>query len=253
MKKHLSVFGLFARSSLHRVLLILFAMCAIEIIFFHIELKNTLEIYEAVGSEISSLERIFARAATNVYFRIGLISITFLLCLPGCQFKSRTGYTLCRLSISERATFFNQALYNILVYFMLFAVQLVVAFVLSQYYISMVPSDCISNQTVVLAFYRNEFLHSILPLEDIGLWIRNALLILSLGFATAEFPYTQRRHKFSPTAIALLPYTVVYFDQSIGNLFHVITTSIIALMIAGEVTYVLKRKDEEDATDEQAD
>ena len=251
MRKHLSVFGLFARSSLYKVLLILLAMCAVETVFFHIELQNALEVYEAVGSGMASLERMFARAATNVYFRVGLILITVVLCLPGCQFKSSTSYTLQRLSVSERATFFHQAAYNTLIYFILVAVQLGVAFGLSQYYIRSVPAECISNQSVVLAFYRSNFLHSLMPFEDVGLWIRNGLIILSFGLASAEFPYRQRRHKFSSVATALGTYTVIYFDQSIGQLFHVIMTSIIVLMIVGEVAYTLTRKDEEALEDEQ--
>ncbi len=250
MKKHLSVFGLFARSSIYKVLLILLAMCAVEVAFFHFELQDALEAYEVVGSGMASLERLFARAATNVYFRVALVLISIVICLPGCEFKSNTSYTLRRLSVSERATFFHQAAYNTLVYVMLIAVQLVVAFGLSQYYVATVPAECISNQTITLAFYRNDFLHSLLPLEDVGLWIRNGLLILSFGLAAAEYPYRQRRHKFSATAMALGIYTIVYFDQSIGQLGHVITTSTIVLMIIGEVIYSLTRKDEEVVQDD---
>jgi len=245
MKKHLSVFGFFARSSFFKVLLILLAMCAVEAAFFHFELQDALEAYEVVGSGMASLERMFMSAATNVYFRIALALITLVVCLPGCEFKSKTSYTLRRLSISERAAFFHQAAYNTLVYLMLFGVQLALVFGLSQYYLSVVPEECFSNQTIFLAFYRNDFLHSLLPLEDIGLWIRNGLLVITFGLATAEYPYRQRRHKFSSTALALVVYTIVWFDQSIGQLGHVITTGIIALMLIGTTIYTLAKKDEE--------
>ena len=245
MKKHLSVFGLFARSSIYKVLLILLGMCIVEALFFYFELQEALEAYVAVGTDMASLEHIFARAATNVFFRVALVLITIILCLPGCEFKSITGYTLRRLSISERATFFHQAAYNALVYIMLFAVQLAVALGLAQYYVTAVPPECISNQTLMLAFYRNNFLHSLLPLEDVGLWIRNGLLVLSFALAAAEYPYKQRRNKFSATALALGIYTIVYFDQGIGQLDHVITTFIVAFIIIGAVIYSLINKGEE--------
>ena len=73
MKKHLSVFGFFARSSFFKVFLILLAMCAVEITFFHFELQDALEAYEVVGSGMPALERMFMRAATNVYFRVALV------------------------------------------------------------------------------------------------------------------------------------------------------------------------------------
>lgn len=250
MKKHLSVFGFFARSSFFKVFLILLAMCAVESAFFHFELQDALEAYEAVGSDMASLERMFMRAATNVYFRVALVLISIVICLPGCEFKSNTRYTLRRLSISERATFFHQAAYNALVYMMLIAVQLITVFGLSQYYLSAAPEECISNQTIFLAFYRNDFLHSLLPLEDVGLWIRNGLLIISLALAAAEYPYRQRRHKFSTTALALGIYIIVYFDQSIGQLGHVIITGVVSLIIIGEVIYTLTKKDEEAVEDE---
>ena len=250
MKKHLSVFGLYARSSLFRVIGILLLMCAVEVAFFHVELQKALEAYEVVGYGMASLERMFMRAATNVYFRVALVLITIVICLPGCEFKSKTGYTMRRLTISERATFFHQAAYNLLVYIMLFAVQLTLVFALSQYYLSAVPEECISNQTMFLAFYRNDFLHSLLPLEDIGLWIRNGLLIITFALATAEYPYRQRRHKFSSTALALVVYTIVWFDQDIGQLGHVIITAIIALMLIGTTVYILTKIDEEVVQDE---
>ena len=250
MKKHMSVFGLFARSSFYKVLLILVAMCAVQAVCFHLEWQDALDVYEAVDASLPSLERLFAKAATNVYFRVALVMVTVVICLPGCAFKSNTGYTLRRLSVSERGIFFYQAAYNTLVYLILMAVQLVMAFGLSQYYMATAPAECLSNQTVTLAFYRNEFLHSLLPFEDVGLWIRNGLLIVSLGLATAEYPYRQRRHKFSANAVALVMYTIVYFDRSIGQLGHVITTSIITLLLIGEVIYHLTRNDEEAMQDD---
>ena len=156
-----------------------------------------------------------------------------------------------RLSISERATFFHQAAYNALVYLILFGVQLALVFGLSQYYLSYVPEECISNQTMFLAFYRNDFLHSLLPLEDIGLWVRNGLLVITFALATAEYPYMQRRHKFSSAALALVMYTVIWFDQGIGQIGHVITTAIIALMLIGTTIYTLSKKDEEVVKDER--
>ena len=79
MKKHLSVFGFFARSSFFKVLLILLAMCAVEFTFFHFELQDALKAYEVVGSGMPSLERMFMSAATNVYFRVALVLISIVV------------------------------------------------------------------------------------------------------------------------------------------------------------------------------
>ena len=245
MKKHISVFGLFARSSIFKVLGILLLMCAVEATVFYFELQGALEAFEATGSMIS-LERTFAMAATNVYFRLALVLVTVVLCLPGCRFKSEPGYTLCRLSVSESATFLHQAAYNALVYVMLIAAQLVAVFAMACYYVAVAPAELVSNQTVTLAFYRSDFLHSLLPMEDVALWIRNGLLVVSLGIAAAEFPYKQRRHKFSAAAMAMVTYTIVWFEQSIGRPGQTVVTLIIFLIVISEVAYSLAKKEEEE-------
>lgn len=245
MKKHISVLGLLARSSVFKVLLILLGMSTVQIVSFHLKLLSGLDMYATAASGMPSLEEMFSSAAIGMYFRVAFVLIAIAVCLPGCEFKSNTSYTLRRLSVSERAVFFHQAVYNMLVYLMLLAVQLVVAFGLARYYIGAAPAECISNQTVVLAFYRNNFLHSILPLEDVGLWIRNGLLVLSLGLASAEFPYRQRRHKFSASTVALGIYTIVCFNQGIGQLTHVISTALITAAVIGEAIYNFTRKEEE--------
>lgn len=246
MKKHLSVFGLFARSSIFKVLVILLSMSIIEIAAFYFELQDAITSYQALGSnglQMVSLEKIIDRSAINVYFRAALALITIALCLPGCSFKSNTSYTLRRLSVSERATFASQSVYNILAYMMLFAVQISVAFALSQYYVISVPAECVSNQTVMLAFFRNDFLHSLLPLDEIGLWIRNVLLIVTLGLAAAEFPYKQRRKKFSAAAIGIITYIVVFFDRGIGDISHLTVTVIVVSIILIEICYGLFAKE----------
>lgn len=246
MKKHLSVFGLFARSSIFKVLVILLSMSIIEIAAFYFELQDAITSYQALGSnglKMVSLEKIIDLSAINVYFRVALVLMTVVLCLPGCSFKSNTSYTLRRLSVSERATFASQSVYNLLAYMILFAVQISVAFALSQYYVISVPAECVSNQTVMLAFFRNDFLHSLLPLDEIGLWIRNVLLIVTLGLAVAEFPYKQRRKKFSATAIAIAMYIVVFFDRGIGDISHLVETVIVVSIILIEICYGLFAKE----------
>lgn len=246
MKKHLSVFGLFARSSIFKVLLILLSMSIIEIAAFYFELQDAIESYLSLGSnglQMVSLEKIIDRSAINVYFRIALTLTTVVLCLPGCSFKSNTSYTLRRLSVSERATFASQASYNIFAYTILFAVQISVAFALSRYYVISAPAECVSVQTITLAFFRNEFLHSLLPLDEIGLWIRNILFIITLGLTAAEFSYKQRRKKFSATAIAIVMYIVVFFDRGIGDISHLVVTVIVVSIILIEICYGLFAKE----------
>ena len=249
MRRYTSVFGFFIRSSLYKILLIFAAMCAVEVIFFCQALHGALALYETNEAMMPSLERLFVDSAINIYFRVAFVLVTVVLCLVGCSFKSNVGYTLQRLSIREHSVFLCQAIYNMLVYVIFFAMQLIVAFSLAQYYTVSVSSELVSNQTVLLAFYRNHFLHSLMPLDDVTLWIRNAFLVISMGFTAAEYPYCQRRHKFSATAIALALYVVFAFDQGLGEVAHTIVTGVIAAVVIGADVYMLTKQDEEVALD----
>jgi hypothetical protein len=105
----------------------------------------------------------------------------------------------------------------------------------------------------MLAFWRNRFLHSLLPLGEVGLWIRNVLLIISFSLAAAEVPYLQRRHEFSSSVIWLTSYTVVFFNKGIGQgwglerNFQVLAAVIITAMVIRKVVCHLMKKEKEEA------
>lgn len=245
MKKHISVFGLYARSSIFKVLFILFAMCIAEIAIFHFVLQDACGKYEAEVLTMDSLARMFENAHTYTCFRIAFILITIVICLPGCAFKSQTDNTLRRLSISEPATVLHQAAYNVIVYFLFLAVQLAVVFALSQYYVTAVPEEYVGQMTIFLAFYKNSFLHSLLPLDEVRLWFRNGLLIFALGIATAEYSYKQRSGKFSFGVIVLGIFTVLFFARTIGDTGSLLFVIIVSLIITCEFIYALTLKNKE--------
>ena len=65
------------------------------------------------------------------------------------------------------------------------------------------------SQTIFLAFYRSELLHSLIPLEEISRWVRNGVMALGLGACAALEPFLQRRKELpweilAPVSLALL-------------------------------------------------
>ncbi|MBQ9692183.1 MAG: hypothetical protein IJV70_03410 [Clostridia bacterium] len=248
MKKHLSVFGLFARSSIYKIIGVILLISAAQAFFFRMELDKALKAYEAVGSGMATLEKMLARGAFGEWLAAGFIVITVFLCLTGHQ--ANTGYTIQRLSVSEKLTFIYQGIYNTLIYVILAASQIVLAYFLCKYYVTSAPQETVSDQTLFLAFYRNQLLHGLLPLEDTALWIRNVLLAICLGFTAAQFPYKFRRGKFEATVIAMAMYVIVYFRSEIGDIFRIASVSVIALMIGAEIVFtVFMREDEEEEED----
>ena len=235
IRKYASVFGLYARGSIFKVLGILLCMSGIQIGLF-------LKCY--VPSSGWSYENPFVVAVTDCgipkVFAVTFLVVTILLCRTGTEYSSKTGYTLRRLCVSERATFFCQAIYNVFVYILFLATQIVVIFGLGMIFLKSEPENYRNVQAIFLAFYSDGFLHAVLPLEDIGLWGRNFCWLVALGMTTAEFSYLQRRgNKFNMSLIFMVIMAVGFWKSAItyqvGMNKNSFITGFLALLVVGVV------------------
>ena len=251
MKKYLSVFGLYARSSVYRVLGVLAVMGLAEAGLFLRKLQTALADYNnpqgidefGRGPELLHFEEILDGCHIPLCFMLAFILITVFLCLPGTEFQSKTGYTLRRLSVSERRVLFIQWAYNMAVYVIILAVQALICFCLGLVYIQEAPAELVNNQTVFLAFYRSEFLHALLPLAEAGMWLRNAFLVIGLGFAAAEFSYNQRRKGYGVAIVTLGLFTILSFRTEMGSFSSIFITMIVVATYVGNAVYNLFRKE----------
>ena len=243
MRKHISVLGLWIRCSLYKILGILAIMSIVEYMLFYFTLNNELSVYEITGT-FSRPEALIDRSGIFLCFATAFIVITVLLSIYGCQFGSKTSYTLQRLSINEKYVFLYQSVYNSFVYILFWSAQTVLCILMLKNYTSQAPTEFIGEQSVLLAFYRSTRLHPLLPFSDIMLWARNIILLIALSLGAAEFPYIQRRGKKSVTVIALALYTVVLWKQDISPLGSLISCILIAIAVLVSVSYQLFAKEE---------
>ncbi len=260
MKKYLSVFAMLARGSVWRVLVLLCLMAAGQCGRFLHRLQNELILYESrveqfveEAAEITRLEALFNVSTVSGTFGAAFLLICIVLCLPGCGYGAKCGYTFQRLNISERAVFVIQAIYNAVILFVLWAAEVLICLVLCHAYVTAVDPSFVSHQTVSIAFYRNDFLHSLLPLADITVWIRNLIMLAVLAMAAASFPYKQRRGKFAADIVSYALLSVIFFTRSVGDGFNTFVTIFFGLCIAAEViwrVFANEREGEEDAPNE---
>ncbi len=228
MKKYISVFGFLGRISFYKILACFVLLSVSQLSYYYISLKNNLQLYSQNG-KLPILEETF----TAFY------AITFFICLfLVCRFiispqnhSEKTAYTVKRLRITEKKFFYIQTVYNALIIFILFALQAVLLFVMCKYYISTVPDRFISEQSLFLAFYRVDFLHSILPLEDTFLSVRNAFIIVGLAFASASFSFKGRHGKFGYSIIVFFIILCMMFICSIGDISNNITLHLAAFIV----------------------
>ena len=252
MRKHLSVFGLWARCSLYKILAVLAVMSVAEYMLFYIIMSKESAIYEAIGT-FSRPENLVDRSGVFLCFAVAFLVITALITVYGCQFSSKTGYTLRRLRINERYVFLYQSLYNLLVYALLWSIQTVLCIFMLKFYISQAPAELVAEQSVFMAFYRSARLHALMPLSDGITWARNILLLVLLSVCSAEFPYLQRRGKKSATVIALALYTVALWKQDISPVGCLVSTVFVAIVAISAVVYHLFVKEESENETEETE
>ena len=211
MKKYLSVFNLIATSSIYKITGLFGIMGVIEFFLFRM-------IMLAGPNENGTfhIEYVFEQSRTLWVFAAALLVLTVFLCATGYETSSKQGYTLKRLSISEKKVFALQALYNTLCYFLLWSMQLLFVFLLGFYFTNKAPEMYVTNQTLFLAFYRNNFLHGLLPFEDVIIWIKNIFLFLGLGICSAGFTMAQRKGKRAFELVILLVSTIFLFSSPLG-------------------------------------
>lgn len=208
MKRYISVFEMIVRSSFYKVLLITGIMVVVQAIGFGLTMMSPsglmIEIY-------------IDQSHYSLIFKIAYLLLTAVLVLHGMNIGSVQSYTLQRLRIPEKRIFWLQALYNFFAYILLWGVQLMMILVSIFVYQKNLPDGVeLSNQTMFIAFYRNDFMHSILPLEDVPGWSVLILIGITSAFVTAEFTKLQREGKFAFEILLLLATVIISFPRQLG-------------------------------------
>lgn len=239
MKKLISVFYLAARPSFYKILVVLLTSTAIQFLFFDKELSTLSGYHTSTLSGYPDLEHLISLSAINVIFAVTFVVILFLLSITGTAFGSKCNYTLSRLAVSDRTYFFLQTLYNFIILIILLCTEVLICNAFAHQYLEAANTSFISNQTIFLAFYRNEFLHSLLPLSDVLIWVRNFLQMISLSISASFFAYKQRRGKKSIGVMFLAVFSIIWNSGEVGGSLSVILTYLICVcMIVYMVLYV---------------
>ena len=127
-------------------------------------------------------------------------------------------------------------------FFLLWGWQTVVLYLLCSIHSACAAPEYASVQTTVLAFYRNDFLHNLMPLADVFRWIRNFLLVLLLGTATAEVPLRQRKGKFAMESVFAVVFAVIGFIYSDRNTVIPEAAIVIVSLVLGAILLLAARR-----------
>ena len=236
MKSSFSVFLLFLRHSVWKVLLLLAAMAGVELGLFTALMPDP---------ATHSLETCLAACGRplGIVLLMGFASLGCLLLADGAGGKHRLSYTLDRLAVSPRAVLACQAVYNLLVWLLFGAVQ--AAALLGCFWLYQRQGGYVGPQTLFLTCWQNELVHSFLPMEDVLRWLRN--LILALGLAvTVACASAQLRQKNKPIAFCVLVGgTMATFVQPMGQPIDVLIILLVLVITGVALYYALSLGEEE--------
>lgn len=144
---------------------------------------------------------------------------------------SKAVYTLNRLGLDETALFLIFGLVFTGYFLLYWALQIALAYGVFAWY---TRCAIVSSNTWMLACWRSEWLHILLPLEEWWGWLRNAVICLSFGFSAAFGARLSLRGKL-PLASLIPPALCIFLlDGTIGEMGKaLILTALLTAFTAG--------------------
>ena len=118
-------------------------------------------------------------------------------------------------------------------FLLLWALQTLVGLGLCIWYAAAVGPAHSSTQTVLLAFYQTDFLHSLLPLAESAGYVRNLMLAAGLGLETALCSFRMRRGRRGLLGLAMAAMVTQLFAQRMGAVNKSVWHGLIVLCVAG--------------------
>ena len=238
MKKHLSVLMLLARSSIYPLLALLAAVAAAQAGAFLLAAR--------MAQGVVSPEILVKNGRLSLIFAAGFLALSALACTFGTETSARQRYTLRRLRIGERAVYAWQAAYNAACFLLYWATGALTAMALTALYLRGCPAGEVTGQSLFLTFFRNDYLHSLVPLQDWPRLVRNLIFAAALGLSTAYVPYGHSRSGKGANAIALIAMVTVTFVRGVGEYTGDLFYALFALMLGSRCIFAVCDIDPDD-------
>ena len=222
MNRYLSTVGLYARSSLYKILLITLVT---------VLLAGVLVYYYPVGQEANAyyvdpdgnrmpymytepyLDGVIGISRAPVVCAVGFTAIVAVMCLTGCGYGVKTDYTVRRLRVREKTACMLWAGYHAALLLFFWAVLALTLYGVLLHSQGKVPEwyGQVGPQTMMMLCYTDTFLHHLMPLQDPAMWGLSISSVLAVSFTTVLFSYRQRHGSFSPLVLLALGGTIGSF------------------------------------------
>lgn len=153
----------------------------------------------------------------SLAFRGAILVLAAICCLWGSDLRGgRCQYTLGRLQVGEMATVVLWGLCYALAFLALMGFQLLLILGVCGWF-AYANQGFSSAQTLFLAAHQDGLFHSLLPLEDWGIYVRNGLFALSLGLTCSAWSFWRRRNVPGMAVYGVTFLAVFFFPISTGS------------------------------------
>ena len=224
MKSKISVVSLFLRSSFYKALVLMGVSLSLQAGIFLVKLQGIVFSLEDLV-EFSPFKNIFM--ACEILLSLLLI---YEFASIAKSFKTRL------LDVPPRKVYFCEAAAGSIIFALWLLSEAVLMLILSFVYINSVEAEAVTTQTLFLAFYRSKFLHFLVPMEDFLLYLKNLLIIGTLGMSACTLP--SNNAKVSPFQLIAPAFVFVGTVFEFG--FHESYISIPILMVILLVIYMTR-------------
>ncbi|MBR2520810.1 MAG: hypothetical protein IKE62_01340 [Oscillospiraceae bacterium] len=231
MRQIFSLIMLWTRRSILRTAVLALLTAAAQTVLFALAMRGG-----------GSLEDVLYKGRPGIAAAVGFLLLCAQLYLVGGNFGSRQDYTLDRLAVGRGAGFACRWAASALCVFVFWGAQAAAALWLCRLYSLLGGSP--GPQAAVLAFYRNRFLHALLPLAERGGYVRNAFICAALGAESAGCGGKKRLFGIMPFAV------LIWFRHPLGSLGLDVWICLFAAAVAAFSIFRLRSPHGEEEADE---
>lgn len=251
MNKYLSVIALAARHTIYKVMAVTaVAAAAVGALMVRLPIMEKNEAHLVIDPLYvpRDLDVVPSQSLATLACLAGFLAIMLLLSLNGCGFGTKSDYTVCRLRVDEgKASLLWAACYTVCI-LLYWAAMAAVCYWAVCRRVAMLAADprwgyLAGPQSRMLTFYSSPFLHHLLPLADIAVWVEDVLFAALCGAAAMEFSRQQRKGRISVAPLFAAGMTAASFFFPMGswiNLFFLF------IPVACLIMTILRRGDETD-------
>lgn len=184
MKKFLSIYNLFFRSSALAAGITILASVCVQAAFLYEKMQGETMYFENIASGYTMLPSL-----------IGLFLILWFLRDMLGSAKSKVDLTVQRLKVKPIPIFITEAVYIMMVLTVFWALTAGMTYELAAYFSDKISTAQNPQLRLLVAFYRCGPLHVLFPLGDGVRLVCNIAAILAFGFSMAAGNYFKRKGK----------------------------------------------------------